>query len=74
MWSVKAKSGSFRAAGINIHADTRLEQGMFMVVKKSRKDADLEEKCKLFSRGELGWLDDEEDDEATRTADSFLAK
>ncbi len=74
VWSVKAKSGSFRAAGINIHADTRLEQGMFMVVKKSRKDADLEEKCKLFSRGELGWLDDEEDDEATRTADSFLAK
>jgi len=56
IWSTIQKNGG-ESKECYVDANTQLQNGQYVVVKKSRKDADLEEKCNLFSRGELGWCD-----------------
>ncbi|GAB5369739.1 hypothetical protein AAMO2058_001431500 [Amorphochlora amoebiformis] len=56
IWSTIKKIGG-NSVESYVDAKTKLERGVYVVVKKSHASANLEEKCNMFSRGELGWLD-----------------
>jgi len=59
IWSIiKKQQGESIETYVN--GDTKLERGFCVVVKKSTKDANMEDKCYQLSRGELGWVDDED--------------
>lgn len=59
VWSKMTKNGE-QDMETYVDGTTKLEKGEHIVVKKSRSDANMEEKCRMFAMGELGWVDEDD--------------